>query len=103
MALHPADPNEEAQVVFPGWYSKRVLAVWESLSVQTRMLLLSHRTLKPDDWQETGVLWPRRIVDALRQRNVTLAQDELRKHLAKTFQSVVESSTEDKTEAADSA
>lgn len=77
---------------------KRVLTAWESLKAQIRMLLFSHRTLKPAHWEQAGVLWHSRIVDALRQRDVDMAQAELRKHLIETFQGVAQSFAAQKAE-----
>jgi DNA-binding GntR family transcriptional regulator len=69
----------------------RLLEAWEALNPQIRVLLLGHRTRLPDDFRERGVEWHRRIVDALRQRDVELAHKLLRKHLAASFQSLAES------------
>lgn len=79
---------------------RRLLAAWEALNPQIRMLLLYHRTRLPDDFRERGVEWHHQIVDALRQRNAELAQQLLRKHLAASFQSLAESFPKDTDEAA---
>ena len=65
----------------------RALAAWEALSGQTRILLMSRITRHPRDFQDLVVVWHRRLVDALRERNLDLAQEELRKHLAATLNS----------------
>lgn len=80
---------------------KRLLAAWEALNPQIRMLLLYHRTRLPDDFRERGVEWHHHIVDALRQRNAELAQQLVRKHLAASFQSLAESFPEDTDEVSD--
>ena len=79
---------------------RRLLAAWEALNPQIRMLLLYHRTQLPDDFRERGVEWHHHIVDALRQRNAELAHQLLRKHLAVSFQSLAESFPKDTDEAA---
>lgn len=65
----------------------RALAAWEALSGQTRILLMSRITRYPRDFQEQVVVWHRRLVDALRERNLDLAQEELRRHLEATLNS----------------
>jgi DNA-binding GntR family transcriptional regulator len=65
----------------------RALAAWEALSGQTRILLMSRITRHPRGFQDLVVVWHRRLVDALRERNLDLAQEELRKHLAATLNS----------------
>jgi DNA-binding GntR family transcriptional regulator len=72
---------------------KRLLAAWRALNPQVRMLLLHHRTRLPDDFRERGVEWHRQIVDALRQRDADLARELVCKHLAASFQSLIESSS----------
>ncbi len=81
---------------------KRVLAAWETLNPQIRLLLLSHRTLLPADFRERGVEWHRQLLDALRSRDLKLAHILLQKHLAASFQTVAKLFTEDETEIADS-
>lgn len=63
----------------------RALAAWDALSGQTRILLMSRITRHPRDFQERVVIWHRRLVDALRERNLERAQEELRRHLAATL------------------
>jgi DNA-binding GntR family transcriptional regulator len=72
----------------------RALAAWEALSGQTRILLLSHRIRNPRDFQERAVDWHRRLVDAIRKRDLERAQDELRKHLATTVDGLLGSASE---------
>lgn len=67
----------------------RALAAWEALSSQTRALLMSRIKRKPHDFQEKVVVWHRRLVDALRQRDLNRAQDELRRHMSATLESIV--------------
>jgi DNA-binding GntR family transcriptional regulator len=63
----------------------RALAAWEALSGQTRILLMSRIRRHPRDFQDQVVEWHRRLVDALRERNLEQAQEELHRHLASTF------------------
>ena len=70
---------------------KRLLTTWEALDPQIRMLLLRHRTLLPADFRERGVEWHRQIVEALRARDAKLARQHVRKHLAVSFESLVQS------------
>ncbi len=74
---------------------KRLLTAWEALNPQIRMILLYHRTALPGDFRERGVEWHRQIVEALRQRDIELARELLRKHLAASFQTVAESFPEE--------
>lgn len=73
----------------------RLLEAWEALNPQIRMLLLHHRTRLPGDFRDRGVEWHRQIVDALRQRDVELAHKLLRKHLAASFETLMQSFPED--------
>jgi DNA-binding GntR family transcriptional regulator len=66
----------------------RALATWEALSGQTRHLLLSRIKRRPRDFQEKAVVWHRRLADALRQRDLERAQDELRKHMMSTLEAI---------------
>jgi DNA-binding GntR family transcriptional regulator len=70
---------------------RRALAAWEALSSQTRVLLLSRFKRQPHDFRELAVEWHRRLVDALCNRNLAAAQDELSKHLAATMNSLLRS------------
>jgi DNA-binding GntR family transcriptional regulator len=67
---------------------RRLLTAWEALSPQIRMILYQHRARIPDDFRERGVQWHRDIVDALRNRDVALARELIRKHVAVSFQTV---------------
>jgi DNA-binding GntR family transcriptional regulator len=69
---------------------RRLMAAWEALSPQIRMILYLHRARIPDDFRVRGVQWHRDIVDALRQRNVSLAHDLIRKHVAASFQTAAD-------------
>lgn len=75
-------------------HHRRLLEAWEALSGQTRVLILAHRTRNPRDFEELAVEWHRRLVDALRQRDLERAQEELRKHLAITVEGLLNSSME---------
>jgi DNA-binding GntR family transcriptional regulator len=68
---------------------KRVLNAWENLNPQLRMLLLSHRQRDPADFREKGVEWHRRLVAALRGRDLDLAKGVLEEHLAASFESAL--------------
>jgi DNA-binding GntR family transcriptional regulator len=72
----------------------RALAAWEALSGQTRILLLGHRIRNPRDFQERSVEWHRRLVNAVRERDLSRAQDELRRHLAATVEGLLEAEPE---------
>ena len=74
---------------------KRALAAWEALSGQTRVLLLSHRIRNPRDFQERAVEWHRRLVTAIRERDLERAQLELRRHLAVTVEGLMRTSIDD--------
>jgi DNA-binding GntR family transcriptional regulator len=63
----------------------RALAAWEALSGQTRLLLMSRIKRHPGDFQDQVVEWHRRLVVALRERNLEKAQQELRIHLMATL------------------
>ena len=73
----------------------RAMAAWEALSGQTRLLLLSRIKSQPRDFQEKAVVWHRRLADALRARDLERSQDELRKHMMSTLQSIAGSSAEE--------
>jgi DNA-binding GntR family transcriptional regulator len=68
---------------------KRAIALWEELSSQTRLLLLTHRLKHPLDLREVGVLSHRRVVEALRDRNCQRALDELHLHLRASYEGIV--------------
>jgi DNA-binding GntR family transcriptional regulator len=67
----------------------RALVAWEALSGQTRILLLGHRIRNPRDFQERSVEWHRRLANAIRERDIDRAQDELRRHLAATVEGLL--------------
>lgn len=71
----------------------RALAAWEALSGQTRILLMARIRRHPCDFQDQVVAWHRRLVAALRERNLEQAQEELRRHLAATFSAFSSSSS----------
>lgn len=62
--------------------NKRLLIVWESLSAQIRLVVLTHRLHNPTDLKERSVAWHEAIVDAIRQRDETKALAELHKHMS---------------------
>ena len=68
---------------------KRVFALWEELSSQIRLLLLTHRIKHPMDLRDVGVLAHRRVVDALRVRDRNRALDELHVHLRASYEGIV--------------
>lgn len=61
---------------------KRLLAAWESLSAQIRLVVLTHRFHNPADLKERSVAWHEAIVDAIRQRDEAKALAELHKHMS---------------------
>ena len=69
---------------------RRLLSAWEALSPQIRMILYQHRARIPEDFRVRGVQWHRDIVEALRQRDATLARDLIRKHVAASVQTVLD-------------
>ena len=68
---------------------KRVLALWEELSAQTRLLLLTHRLKHPMDLKDLGVEYHRRVFEAVRERDTERAAKELHKHLRASFDGIV--------------
>ena len=70
---------------------RRLFAAWEALSPQIRMILYQHRARIPEDFRARGVQWHRDIVDALRNRDAAAARDLIRKHVAASFQTVLDS------------
>jgi DNA-binding GntR family transcriptional regulator len=60
---------------------KRLLAAWEALSAQVRLVLLKHRLWYPGDYRDRAVDWHSRIVEAIRQRDESGALEELKKHM----------------------
>ena len=65
---------------------QRVLSIWESLSGQIRIVLLKHRLFHPEDLREKSITWHERIVDAMRERNVDKALNELHIHMAASME-----------------
>lgn len=74
---------------------RRLLEAWEALSAQTRVLLLTHRRRNPSDFHEKAVSWHRRLVDALRARDLAQAKWELHRHLAVTVEGLLDSAEGD--------
>ncbi len=69
---------------------KRLMAAWEALKEQARMFLLAHRNLRPKDFEDRAVLWHRRIVGALRHRDVDLACNIMHEHIIVALNTVTE-------------
>ena len=68
----------------------RVLAAWTALRAQVRLLILTYHILHPLDFREKSVEGHRRVVTALRQRDVVQAREVLHAHLAASFELAVE-------------
>ena len=69
---------------------KRLMAAWEALKEQVRVFLLAHRNLRPEDFEERAVLWHRRIVGVLRQRDVELARHIMHEHVVVALYTMTE-------------
>jgi DNA-binding GntR family transcriptional regulator len=69
---------------------RRLLAAWEALAPQIRLLLLSYRYNFPDDWDAVGVKNHRQVVKLLRGPDVALARSILRDHLMASFETIVQ-------------
>jgi len=69
---------------------KRLMAAWEALKEQVRVFLLAHRNLRPEDFEERAVLWHRRVVGALRQRDVELARHIVHEHVVVALNTMTE-------------
>jgi len=67
----------------------RLLAAWEALSSQIRLLIMTHRISRPHDFRENSVAWHRQIVDALRNRDEAQGRQLLSDHLIASFESAV--------------
>ena len=65
---------------------KRVLAAWEALSGQTRLVLLKHRINNPQDHRVRSVSWHEKIVVALHERDTEKAIRELKTHMAASIE-----------------
>ena len=78
---------------------KRVQALWEELSSQTRLLLLTHRLKHPMDLKDIGVDYHRRVVEAVSDRDTERALEELHKHLRASFDGIVGGVTDTETPA----
>jgi DNA-binding GntR family transcriptional regulator len=77
---------------------KRVMATWEALSAQIRLLLLKHRLWDPSDLRVRAVEWHLRIVEAIKKRDVDLALHELHDHMEISTQWLSEAMGEGSTE-----
>jgi DNA-binding GntR family transcriptional regulator len=60
---------------------KRLIAAWEALKEQVRVFLLAHRNLRPKDFEDRAVVWYRRIVTALCQRDGEVARNIMHEHI----------------------
>lgn len=69
---------------------RRLLSAWEALSPQIRMILYQHRARIPEDFRVRGVQWHRDIVDALRNRDAAMGRELIRRHVAASFQTVLD-------------
>lgn len=65
---------------------KRVLAAWEALSGQIRIVLWKHRLEHPTDLRDRSVHWHADIVDALCQRDSEKAIKIMHKHMAASME-----------------
>ena len=61
----------------------------QTLSAQTRLLLLTHRLKHPMDLKDLGVEYHRRVFEAVRERDTERATKELHKHLRASFDGIV--------------
>jgi DNA-binding GntR family transcriptional regulator len=68
----------------------RLLAAWNAVRAQIRLLILTHRILQPTDFRDHGIDFHRRLVSCLRQRDVNVGHEVLDEHLASSYRSVVE-------------
>ncbi len=68
---------------------RRLLMAWESLQTQVRMLILTHRLLQPQDFEQRGVDFHRELVRSLRQRDLTLARITMQRHLASSYETIL--------------
>jgi len=71
---------------------RRALQAWQSLRAQTWILLLRHQTQHPRDFAERGADGHRRLMDALRARDVARAQQELYIHLVAVMDGLLNAS-----------
>jgi DNA-binding GntR family transcriptional regulator len=69
---------------------KRLMAAWEALKEQVRVFLLAHRKLRPEDFEDRAVLWHRRIVAALRQRDGELSRNIVHEHVVVALNTMTE-------------
>jgi DNA-binding GntR family transcriptional regulator len=67
---------------------KRVLAAWEALSAQIRLVLLKHRLYNPIDYRNRAVKWHTRIIDSIRRRDTAETLQELKKHMLASLESL---------------
>lgn len=69
---------------------KRLMAAWEALKEQVRVFLLAHRNLRPKDFEDRAVLWHRRIVGVLCQRDIELARNIMHEHIIVALNTMTE-------------
>lgn len=95
--LHQAYPETEATDLDLEFHHtlcrisghSRALAAWTACRAQVRLLLLTHRVLRPADYHESAVEGHSRLVQALRAGDAPAARMVLREHLAASLNSVV--------------
>jgi DNA-binding GntR family transcriptional regulator len=69
----------------------RILAAWEALQPQVRLLILAHRFLQPSDFVEKGIDWHRELISTMRTRDLARARETLSRHLASSYDTVMAS------------
>jgi len=70
--------------------NRRVLAAWEAQRAQVHMLIAAHRARHPSEFRQLTVPYHRRLLDAIRQRDIEQAQDVLRDHLSASLLGVLD-------------
>lgn len=68
----------------------RVLSAWTALRGQVRLVILTHRIMRPQHVREQGAEWHRDLVNALRNRDLLWARDSLHKHLSASYVDAVD-------------
>jgi len=70
---------------------RRLLETWEALSPQIQLLLMKHAIWAPDIYKDEAVLWHQRIVEALQKKDLDFALDEMKKHMHRSIEWILES------------
>ena len=73
---------------------QRVLAAWEGLSAQIRLVVLKHRLRQPGDFRNRAVHFHSSIIEAIRQRNLDKSLEELHKHMTISVEWIIQSISE---------